>query len=159
MYKRYGVWVLYFIYATLSVTIYILCTQKWAGGHTVPSRYGASADTYNCRTYRHIKYLYMVFLVKILFKHIVVDGGVKCTNDIYGGGIHMNPPLRMRTHAYTIIKTKKNRRLPVQVYNVTICEEFSMRNVCSVGSHPDAYFSVFIAKRPANNPHQFARIF
>ena len=104
MYKRYGVWVLYFIYATLSVTIYILCTQKWAGGHTVPSRYGASADTYNCRTYRHIKYLYMVFLVKILFKHIVVDGGVKCTNDIYGGGIHMNPPLRMRTQAYTIVK-------------------------------------------------------
>ena len=73
MYKRYGVWVLYFIYATLLVTIYILCTQKWAGGHTVPSRYGASADTYNCRTYRHIKYLYMVFLVEILFKHSVVD--------------------------------------------------------------------------------------
>ena len=39
----------------------------------MPSRYGASADTYNCRTYRHIKYLYMVFLVEILFKHSVVD--------------------------------------------------------------------------------------
>ena len=54
----------------------------------MPSRYGASADTYNCRTYRHIKYLYMVFLVKILFKHSVVDGGVNCTNDIYGGRTH-----------------------------------------------------------------------
>ena len=56
--------VLYFIITTLLVTIYILCTQKWAGGHTVPSRYGASADTYNWRTYRHTKYLYMVFLVR-----------------------------------------------------------------------------------------------
>ena len=105
----------------------------------------------------------------ILYRHNVVGGDVNCTNDTYGGtlpvlkneikdfffarlgtGSIYGPPLRMRTHAYTIIKTKKNRRLPVQVYNVTICEEFSMRNVCSVGSHPDAYFSVFIAKRPAN---------
>ena len=82
-----GFWVLYFIDTTLLVMIHILCTQKWAGGHTVPSRYGASADTYNCRTYRHIKYLYMVFLVKIFYWHNVVGGGVNCTNDIYGGGI------------------------------------------------------------------------
>lgn len=38
----------------------------------------------------------------------------------------------------------------LQFIFAVICDEFSMRNVCSVGSHPDAYFSVFIAKRPAN---------
>ena len=30
----------------------------------------------------------MVFLVKIFYRHNIVGGGVNCTNDIYGGGIH-----------------------------------------------------------------------
>ena len=46
----------------------------------VPSRYGASADTYNWRTYRRIKYLYMVFL-EIFYEHKVVgeDTYFSCT--------------------------------------------------------------------------------
>ena len=62
-------------------------TSLFLASQRMPSRYGASADTYNWRTYRHIKYLYMVFGV-ILYRHIVVGGGVNFTNDIYGGGIH-----------------------------------------------------------------------
>ena len=34
-----GFWAKYFIRTALLVIIYIICTQKWAGGHTVPSRY------------------------------------------------------------------------------------------------------------------------
>ena len=59
-------------------------TSLFLASQRMPSRYGASADTYNWRTYRHIKYLYMVFGV-ILYRHNVVGGGVNCTNDIYGG--------------------------------------------------------------------------
>ena len=35
----------------------------------------------------------------IFYWHNVVGGGVNCTNDIYGGGIHMNPPLQ-RVHMH-----------------------------------------------------------
>ena len=39
-----GLWVLYFIDTALLVVIHISLTQKWAGGHTVPSRYNAFAN-------------------------------------------------------------------------------------------------------------------
>ena len=51
-----------------------------------------------------------------------------------------------------IYNNKKRTGKTDSFINTVICEDILMRNACSVGSHPDAYFSVFIAKRPANEP-------
>ena len=72
----FEVWVLYYMGSALLVIIHILRTQKWAGGHTVPSRYGCVCEF--IQLYRWNNYIYVNVIIYIYTNTPVV---VCCHNN------------------------------------------------------------------------------
>ena len=92
----------------LLVEIHILCAQKWAGGHTVPSRYGCvhehlqlyKRNNYICKCNNLCIYTNTpvvvcchnnesaVFFGSIFYINNVVGGVVYSKHDIYGARTH-----------------------------------------------------------------------
>ena len=56
----------FFMNKALLVEIHILCAQKWAGGHTVPSRYGCVHE--HLQLYKRNNYIYVNVIIYVYIR-------------------------------------------------------------------------------------------
>ena len=138
----------------LLVEIHILCAQKWAGGHTVPSRYGCVHEhlqLYKRNNYVYVnviiyvyirthRWLYVVITTKVryflvrYFINTALLVGLYILNTTYMAPGHTVPGATMLSNAYTIknIYVISNTKIGIyhfrQFINTVVCEEFLMRN-------------------------------
>ena len=70
----------FFMNKALLVEIHILCAQKWAGGHTVPSRYGCVHEhlqLYKRNNYIHVNVIIYVYIRTHRWLYVVITTKVR----------------------------------------------------------------------------------